>query len=164
MTGEPRAAATASAVPDALRPSANQDTSVTRPSVTQDTSVAGNGLLLSSPVASDSLRRRAGSQEGLQDPSVAGQHARGAAHASPGVSSFNAALLRGPTVTSVTRLSEESAVLPTAFTTASPPAFAADSPGARQLIAEVDASVRASVCRYMRAYTPGYMRTHLDTH
>ena len=163
MTGEPRAAATASAVPDALRPSANQDTSVTRPSVTQDTSVAGNGLLLSSPVASDSLRRRAGSQERLQDPSVAGQHARGAAPASPGVSSFNAALLRGPTVTSVTRLSEESAVLPTAFTTASPPAFAADSPGARQLIAEVDACVRASVCRYMQAYTPRYMRT-LDTH
>ena len=174
MSGEPRAAATASAVPDALRqpsvnqdtsvtrPSVNQDTSVTRPSVDQDTSVTGNGFLLSSPVVSESLRQRAGSQ----DTSVTGQHgrrARGAAPASPGTSPFNASLLRGPTVTSVTRLSEESAVLPTAFKTASPPAFAADSPGARQLIAEVDACVRASVCRYMQAYTPRYMRT-LDTH
>ena len=84
MSGEPRAAATASTVPEALRqPSVNQDTSVTRPSVDQDTSVTGNGFLLSSPVVSESLRQRAGSQD--YDTSVTGQHGRRARGAAPGI-------------------------------------------------------------------------------
>ena len=130
MTGKPRAAATGLAGPDALR----------QPWGNPDTSVTGNGLLRNGPAVAESLRRRAGSPDPsvtsvTDETDVTGQRgARGAVPASPGISPFDGAWGR---VTGMAELSQESAVLPTAFKTATPPPFAAASPGGRQLIAEV---------------------------